>query len=61
MDNVFSTLIITQNDLKQSYYHGHTFDIGLSDKPTQSEIFGKLPDALVAGIIVHLYGKAEMQ
>jgi len=50
LENVFGTLIVTQNDLKQSYYHGHSFDIGLSDHPTEDEIVGKLPAAFVAGI-----------
>jgi hypothetical protein len=49
LDKIATTLIVTQNDLKQSYYHGHAFDIGLDD-PTPAGLIKKFPTAIVAGL-----------
>lgn len=49
LQKVETTALVTQNDLKQSYYHGHSFDIGLSgDSP--SDFVKKSPQAVIAGI-----------
>jgi hypothetical protein len=49
LDKIATTMIVTQNDLKQSYYHGHSFDIGITDA-TPTGLLKKLPEALVAGL-----------
>ncbi len=49
LENIATTLVVTQNDLKQSYYHGHTFDIGLKDA-SAGGLISKFPSAFVAGI-----------
>lgn len=49
VNNLASTLIVTQNDLKQSYYHGHSFDIGLTDASPLG-LLKKSPVALIAGL-----------
>lgn len=49
IDKMVNTIVVTQNDLKQSYYHGHSFDIGLDD-PTPTGLLKKAPVAIVAGL-----------
>jgi len=49
LDKITTTLVVTQNDLKQSYYHGHSFDIGLSDL-SASGLLKKAPAAILAGL-----------
>lgn len=49
MNNLVNTLVVTQNDLKQSYYHGHSFDIGLTD-PSPLGLLKKSPEAIIAGL-----------
>lgn len=49
LDNIATTLVVTQNDLKQSYYHGHSFDIGITD-PTPLGLLKKSPEAIIAGL-----------
>ena len=49
IDNVTTTAAVTQNDLKQAYYQGHSFDIGLEDH-SLSGMLKKSPEGLVAGI-----------
>jgi hypothetical protein len=49
VDKIANTLVVTQNDLKQSYYHGHSFDIGITD-PSPLGLLKKSPEALVAGL-----------
>jgi hypothetical protein len=49
LDKIAHTAIVTQNDLKKEYYHGHTFDIGLTD-PSPSGLLKKFPQAVLAGI-----------
>ena len=49
LDKIATTAMVTQNDLKREYYHGHSFDIGITD-PTPSGLLKKFPAAFVAGI-----------
>ena len=49
LSKITTTLVVTQNDLKQSYYHGHSFDIGLTDA-TPTGLVKKFPAAIVAGL-----------
>lgn len=49
LQKVETTALVTQNDLKQSYYHGHSFDIGLNGN-SPSDFVKKAPQAIVAGI-----------
>lgn len=49
LDKIADTAIITQDDLKKEYYHGHSFDIGLTD-PSTSGLLKKFPEAVLAGI-----------
>jgi len=49
VDKVMETAINTQKDLKQDYYKGHAFDIGLTDA-TPTGILKKAPEAFIAGI-----------
>ncbi|HXB10622.1 MAG TPA: hypothetical protein VNZ45_01440 [Bacteroidia bacterium] len=49
LEKVTKTALVTQNDLKQSYYQGHSFDIGLIDQ-TPSGFAKKAPEALLAGV-----------
>jgi len=49
LDKIATTIVVTQNDLKQSYYHGHSFDIGLDD-PTPTGLLKKFPAAVLAGL-----------
>jgi hypothetical protein len=49
IDNVTKTAFVTQYDLKQSYYQGHSFDIGLEDQ-SYTGMIKKSPVALLAGI-----------
>ncbi len=49
VDNVLSKAVVTQQDLKQDYYGGSSFDIGDFD-PTVSGILGKAPLAIVAAL-----------
>jgi hypothetical protein len=49
VDKITATLVTTQNDLKQDYYHGHSFDIGLTDAST-SGLLKKSPVAIIAGL-----------
>ncbi len=49
LDKIANTAIVTQNDLKKEYYHGHSFDIGLTD-PSPTGLMKKFPEAFVAGI-----------
>jgi len=49
IDKVTTTAAVTQNDLKQSYYQGHSFDIGLEDR-SLTGMLKKSPEAFVAGI-----------
>ncbi len=49
VNNLASTLVTTQNDLKQSYYHGHSFDIGLTDA-SPTGLLKKSPVAIIAGL-----------
>ena len=44
-----TTAVVTQNDLKQAYYQGHSFDIGLQGK-SLSDFIKKSPQAVIAGI-----------
>ena len=49
LDKISTTLVVTQNDLKQSYYNGHSFDIGLTDA-SPIGLLKKFPTAIVAGL-----------
>ena len=49
LEKIEKTAIITQYDLKQNYYHGHSFDIGITDA-SLGGLIRKFPDAFVAGI-----------
>lgn len=48
-DKALQTAAITQNDLKQEYYQGNSFDIG-EWEPTPAGAFSKFPQATVAGL-----------
>ncbi len=49
LEKIANTAIVTQNDLKKEYYHGHSFDIGLTDA-SPTGLITKFPAAFVAGI-----------
>jgi hypothetical protein len=49
LEKVISTALATQHDLKQDYYHGHSFDIGTID-PTPMGLLEKFPVAFIAGM-----------
>ncbi len=49
IDNVLNKAVTTQQDLKQDYYGGSSFDIGDFD-PTISGILGKAPKAINAAL-----------
>lgn len=49
LDKVIETAVVTQNDLKQDYYQGNSFDIGEID-PSLAGIIAKAPLAITAGI-----------
>jgi hypothetical protein len=49
MENILTKAVITQQDLKQDYYGGSTFDIGDFD-PTISGILSKAPVAVNAAL-----------
>jgi len=48
-DKALQTAVITQNDLKQDYYQGNSFDIG-SWEPTPIGALSKFPQATIAGL-----------
>ena len=49
IEKITTTAVVTQNDLKQAYYQGHSFDIGALDN-SPSGFAKKFPQAFVAGI-----------
>ncbi len=49
LDKLINTAVVTQNDLKQDYYQGNSFDIGDID-PSVAGVLSKFPVATVAGI-----------
>lgn len=49
LDKLITTAVVTQNDLKQDYYKGNSFDIGAID-PSFTGILSKFPVATTAGI-----------
>ena len=49
LENIANTLVVTQNDLKKDYYHGHSFDIGITDASPLG-LLSKFPSAFTAGI-----------
>jgi len=49
LDKLINTAVVTQNDLKQDYYHGNSFDIGTLD-PSVGGLLSKFPVATIAGI-----------
>jgi hypothetical protein len=49
LENVVSTALATQHDLKQDYYQGHSFDIGTIE-PTPAGLLKKFPAAFIAGM-----------
>jgi len=49
IDAMLETAQIIQDDLKQDYYQGNTFDIGAFE-PTIPGVLSKAPQALLAGI-----------
>ncbi len=49
VDNILQKAMITQQDLKQDYYHGSSFDIGDFD-PTLSGVAKKAPAAIIAAL-----------
>lgn len=49
LNKITTTLVVTQHDLTQAYYHGHSFDIGLTD-PSPAGLLKKFPAAFVAGM-----------
>jgi hypothetical protein len=49
LQKVLTTSVQIQNDLKQSYYQGHSFDIGLKNA-SPAELLTKSPQALIAGL-----------
>lgn len=49
IDRALKTASITQNDLKQDYYQGNSFDIG-DWEPTLLGALGKFPQATIAGL-----------
>lgn len=50
IDNAMETASITQQDLKQDYYQGKSFDIGDNDGTTSAAI-RLMPNAILAGMI----------
>jgi hypothetical protein len=49
VDQALQTAVVTQQDLKQEYYQGSSFDIG-SFEPTIIGVLSKFPQATVAGL-----------
>jgi hypothetical protein len=49
IDRALKTASITQNDLKQEYYQGNSFDIG-DWEPSLAGALGKFPQATIAGL-----------
>jgi hypothetical protein len=49
IEKMLVTASVTQNDLKQGYYHGSSFDIG-SFEPTINGMLGKAPAAITVGL-----------
>lgn len=49
VDKILDKAVVTQNDLKQEYYAGNSFDIGYFE-PTVAGILSKFPVATVAGL-----------
>jgi len=49
VDKVLNKAVATQQDLKQDYYHGNSFDIGDFD-PSVSGVLSKLPEGIMAGL-----------
>lgn len=49
LDKILTTAVVTQQDLKQDYYQGNSFDIGEID-PSLGGIIAKAPIAITAGI-----------
>lgn len=49
LDRALQTAAITQNDLKQEYYQGNSFDIG-EWEPTIGGALSKFPQATIAGL-----------
>ncbi len=49
MDTMLEKAVVTQNDLKQEYYGGNTFDIGSFD-PSVSGVLSKAPIAIFSGL-----------
>lgn len=49
IDSMVEKAWVTQNDLKQEYYEGNSFDIGEFD-PTLAGMLSKFPKAIIAGL-----------
>lgn len=49
VEKILDKAVVTQNDLKQEYYAGNSFDIGYFE-PTVAGILSKFPVATVAGL-----------
>lgn len=58
VDTMLNKAVVTQNDLKQEYYGGNTFDIG-SFEPTVAGVLSKAPIAIFSGLFRPMLWEAK--
>jgi hypothetical protein len=58
VDTMLNKAVVTQHDLKQEYYGGHTFDIGAFE-PTVPGVLSKAPIAIFSGLFRPMIWEAK--